>query len=155
MDRFKEIETIDDHELDTDRRENFSIGVQYTERSQEILGVLIKIQEMSDGLLSRIDMAQHCINSAPYRAGPKVREIGTTEIDNMLRMNVLEPSLSEWASPIVFTQKKDGFLRLCIDCRKLNAVTVKDAYIIPRLDECLGYLGKPRILSTLDANYGY
>jgi len=51
--------------------------------------------------------------------------------------------------------KPDGSVRFCIDYRKLNVMTVKDAYPIPRMDECIDYLGNARLFSTLDCNAGY
>ena len=84
-----------------------------------------------------------------------MREHEKAEIDNMLKAGVIEPSSSEWASPIVFGPKKDGKLRFCVDYRKLNALTIRDSYHIPRMDECIDSLGDAGIFSTLDANSGY
>lgn len=76
-------------------------------------------------------------------------------MDKMLCMEVVEPLQSEWASLIVLAPKKDGLLRFYVDYKKLNAVTVMEAYPIPQMDECLGSLSEARIFSTLDANCGY
>ena len=73
----------------------------------------------------------------------------------MLEAGVIEPSTSEWATPVVFAPKKDGTLRFCIDYRRLNAVTLRDSYPIPRMDECIDTLGDAKIFSTLDCNSGY
>lgn len=62
-------------------------------------------------------------------------------IQKMLEEGVIEPSISEWAAPIVFAPKKDGSLRVCIDYRRLNAVRIRDSYPIPRIDECIGFFG--------------
>ena len=59
-----------------------------------------------------------------------------------------EPSVSEWASPIVVVKKKDGDSRLCVDYRQLNAVTFMDAYPKPRTDELLDRLGKAKYITT-------
>ena len=58
----------------------------------------------------------------------------------MLRNDTIQPSSSPWASPIVLVQKKDGSFRFCVDYRKLNAVTRKDAYPLPRIDDTLDTL---------------
>jgi hypothetical protein len=72
----------------------------------------------------------------------------------MLEMNVIEPSTSDWASTIFMVPNSDGTTRFCIDYRQVNSITRKDAYPMPRLDECIDSLGKAKIFSTLDANSG-
>jgi hypothetical protein len=54
---------------------------------------------------------------------------------------VIEPSKSPWSSPVVLVTKKDGTIRFCVDYRALNNVMIKDAYPLPRVDECLDSLG--------------
>jgi len=73
----------------------------------------------------------------------------------MRSMGVIEPSTGEWASPVVMVPKPDGSVRFCIDYRKLNLMAVKDAYPIPRMDECIDSLGDARVFSTLDCNESY
>ena len=73
----------------------------------------------------------------------------------MLTQRVIVPSKSSWTSPIVLAPKKDGSYRLCIDHRKLNEVTVKDAYPIPRIEDTLDALQNTRFISTLDLCSGY
>jgi hypothetical protein len=88
----------------------------------------------------------------PYRAGPRTREAERMEVERMLSMNVIEPSTSEWAAPVVLVPKPDGSLRFCIDYRKLNSITERDVYPLPRMDDCMDSLGEAQIFSTLDAN---
>jgi hypothetical protein len=64
-------------------------------------------------------------------------------------------STSPWASPIVLVRKKNGKIRPCVDYRKLNEVTQKDAYPIPRMQECLDCLAGAVTFSTLDMTSGY
>ncbi|KAL5503667.1 hypothetical protein EMCRGX_G010652 [Ephydatia muelleri] len=73
----------------------------------------------------------------------------------MLQKDIIQPSASPWASPVVLVQKKDGTIRFCIDYRKLNAVTRKDAYPQSRIDETLEALGGSNWFSTLDLLSGY
>jgi hypothetical protein len=73
----------------------------------------------------------------------------------MLKAGVIEPAHAEWASPVVLVPKPDGSMRFCIDYRRLNALTVKDSYPLPRMDECIDSLGDETIFFTLDCNSGY
>jgi RNase H-like domain found in reverse transcriptase/Reverse transcriptase (RNA-dependent DNA polymerase) len=73
----------------------------------------------------------------------------------MLKAEVIEPSTSEWAIPIVLVTKPDGSTRFCVDYRRLNAVTVRDLYPLPCMDECIDSLGEAKIFTTLDCNSGY
>ena len=77
------------------------------------------------------------------------------EINDMLERGVIETSDSPWSSPIVLVNKKDGTIRFCIDYRKLNDVTVKDSYPIPRIDTTLDALSGAKWFSTIDLKSGY
>ena len=68
---------------------------------------------------------------------------------------LISPSKSPWASPTVIVQKRDGSTRFCVDYRKINKVTRKDAYPIPRIDETLDTLAGATLFSTLDLRSGY
>jgi Reverse transcriptase (RNA-dependent DNA polymerase)/RNase H-like domain found in reverse transcriptase len=72
-----------------------------------------------------------------------------------VKAEVIEPATSEWASPIVLVAKPDGSTRLCVDYRRLNAITVRDSYPLPRMDECIESLVDAKIFTTLDCNSGY
>jgi len=95
------------------------------------------------------------VRKHPYKAGPLAREREKAEVERMRSMGVIEPSTGEWASPVVIVPKPDGSVRFYIDYRKLNLMTVKDAYPIPRMDECIDSRGDARVFSTLDCNAGY
>jgi len=76
-------------------------------------------------------------------------------INEMKENGVIEESHSPWISPAVLVKKKDGSLRFCVDYRKLNAITVKDSYPLPRIDDILSQLSGNIWFSTLDLKSGY
>ena len=76
-------------------------------------------------------------------------------IQEMLDLGAIRPSNSPWASAIVLVRKKDGRLRFCIDLRRLNNRTVKDAYSLPKIESILDSLLGPKIFSPLDLKAGY
>lgn len=81
-------------------------------------------------------------------------ELYRKETEKMRETGVAEPAVTVWASSVVFLPKKNGSLRFRVDHRRLNAVTGSDSYPFHWMDECTDLLGKPKKLSTLDANFG-
>ena len=73
----------------------------------------------------------------------------------MLEAGVIQPLTSPWASPPVLVRKKDGEVRWCLDFRRLNAVTKKDAFPLPLISDCIESLAGNRYMSTLDMTSGY
>ena len=117
--------------------------------------ILKKYSRMWEGTLGEINTTVHRVElipgtrptaQAPYRAGPKAREIEDAEVQKMLEAGVIEPAQSEWASPVLLVPKPDGSMRFCVDYRRFYAVTVKDTYPLPRMDECLDSLGGTKVL---------
>lgn len=113
--------------------------------------------------LGRTDLVQHQINTGtarPIRQAPRRLPIhrkgeARIEVERMLDHDIIEPSMSAWASPIVLVKKKDGSTRFCVDYRKLNDVTEKDSYPLPRIDDTLDTLSGAKWFSTLDLASGY
>ena len=89
------------------------------------------------------------------RIPPALYDEVRTHLQEMLDLGAIVPSKSPWASPVVLVRKKDGGLRFCIDLRKLNSRTVRDAYALPRIEESLESLAGATIFSTLDLKSGY
>jgi hypothetical protein len=94
-------------------------------------------------------------NLPPYRYSPARRAIIETQLREMLAEGAITPSKSPWSSPVVLISKKDGTMRFCVDYRKLNEVTIRDAYPLPRIDDTLDALHNAKFVSTLDLRSGY
>jgi transposase InsO family protein len=97
----------------------------------------------------------HPIRQRPYRQALTKRQVVETEIEKMLEQGVIRPSSSPWSSPITLTPKKDGSTRFCVDYRKVNAITVKDGFPIPNIQDIFDTLGGSVYFSTLDLRSGY
>ena len=95
------------------------------------------------------------IKIPPRRAGlPKV-EIIREEVNAMLDQGIIRPSQSPYSFPVVLVKKKDGSVRVCIDYRKLNDVTIKDAFPIPKIDQSFDALKEAKVFSSMDLASGY
>ena len=113
--------------------------------------------------LGSTDVATHAINTgdhqpikqAPRRVPIHRQGIIQQEVETMLKKGIIEPCEGPWSSPIVLAKKKDGSLRFCIDFRKLNEATLKDAYPLPRIEDNLDTLGGSTWFSTLDLISGF
>ena len=117
----------------------------------------------SDEDLGHTTLVEHTIDTGenhpckqpPRRLPLAQRDIADVEVDKLLVRGLIEPCDSPWASPIVLVTKKDGSTRFCIDYRRLNNVTRKDAFQIPRIDENFEALSGAEWFSTLDMASGY
>ena len=113
--------------------------------------------------LGRTDIVKHHIELKDYkpikdrycRIPPHQCEEVQKHLKEMLDIGAIRCSNSPWASPVVLVCKKDGSLRFCIDLRKLNAQTVKDAYSLPRIEDALDSLNGACIFTSLDLKSGY
>lgn len=76
-------------------------------------------------------------------------------IDDMLKCGVIRPGSGAWAAPVVLARKKDGNWRFCVDYRKLNDLTAKDVYPLPRIDDVLDALTGAQCFSSFDFLSGY
>ena len=95
------------------------------------------------------------IRQPPRRLGPEKDNEVQRQVDELRQKGLVEPANSAWSSPVVLVKKKDNSWRLCVDYRKLNAVTRKDAYPLPRVDDSLDALAGSIYFSTLDLISGY
>ena len=97
----------------------------------------------------------HPVRQALRRQPLAYREEIDRQLGDMLKLRIVEPSASPWASNIVIVAKKDGSLRFCVDYRGVNKITVKDSYPLPRITDCLDALGSATYFSTFDLRSGY
>ena len=108
------------------------------------------------GIKHKIDTSGAKPIRQPIRRTPTGFEGGEQKhLKSMLEGDIIRPSMSDWASPPVLVRKKDGGVCWCIDYRALNSVTVKDAFPLPCIEECLDTLAKAKYMSTLDLVSGY
>ena len=77
------------------------------------------------------------------------------QLQELLERGFIRPSVSPWGAPVLFVKKKDGTLRLCIDYRQLNKLTVKNKYLLPRIDDLFDQLKGASIFSKIDLRSGY
>jgi hypothetical protein len=77
------------------------------------------------------------------------------EIERMLEIGMIRPSQSEWASPVHMVRKDDGTWRFCEDLREVNAVTKRDAYPLPRMDDLISCMASAKHFSSIDLTSGY
>ncbi|GAU10637.1 hypothetical protein TSUD_418350, partial [Trifolium subterraneum] len=95
------------------------------------------------------------ISIAPYRMSPlELREL-KSQLEELLQKHFIRPSVSPWGAPVLLVKKKDGTMRLCIDYRQLNKVTIKNKYPLPRIDDLLDQLRGATIFSKIDLRSGY
>lgn len=97
----------------------------------------------------------HPIRQPSYRVSPKKIEIMRKEVDYLVSNGLAVPSVSPWASPSLLVGKEDRGARLCTDYRRLNSVTIPDAYPIPRVDDLIDSVGQATIMSKIDLLKGY
>jgi hypothetical protein len=86
--------------------------------------------------------------------GPELAEL-KKHLDELLQKGYIHPSISPWGSPVLFVKKKDGSLRMCVDYRQLNEVTIKNKYPLPRIDDLFDQLNGARVFSKIDLRTGY
>ena len=91
----------------------------------------------------------------PYRMAPLELKELKLQLQELLEKGFIRPSVSPWGAPVLFVKKKDGTLWLCIDYRQLNKLTVKNKYLLPKIDDLFDQLKGASIFSKIDLRSGY
>ena len=95
------------------------------------------------------------IAKRPYRmAASELAEL-KKQLEELQRIGFIRPSSSPWGAPVLFVKKKDGSMRLCVDYRTLNEITIKNKYPLPRIDELFDQLKGAKYFSKIDMRLGY
>ncbi|EYB93770.1 hypothetical protein Y032_0179g741 [Ancylostoma ceylanicum] len=137
-----------------------------TEYDEPLKGVVDRFDDLFgvfDQELTQTSLVEHDIETGsaqPIRQKARPVPLGTRIelrkiLEDLVKRDIIEPSQSNWSSPIVLVRKKDGTLRLCVDYRKLNKVSHIDGYPLPTIDTILQNLSGKRYFSTLDLASGY
>lgn len=116
-----------------------------------------------DGKIGTTDLVEHGIDTgdtcpikSSYRPpGFAKKQVIDENLDKMIQAGIIEESTSAWSSPIVLVRKRDGTYRFCVDLRRVNEVTKKDAYPLPNIQDCLTSLSGSEWFCTLDLASGY
>ncbi|KAH0784229.1 hypothetical protein KY290_003827 [Solanum tuberosum] len=95
------------------------------------------------------------ISIPPYRMAPAELKELKAQLKDLLDKGFIQPSISHWGAPVLFVKKKDGSLRMCIDYRQLNKVTIKNKYPLPRIDDLFDQLQGASYFSKIDLRSGY
>ena len=130
---------------------------------KEVLAESTDVFALDDSELGCTSLVQHSIDTGdhhpvkqqPYRTPVVYREKIESMVSDMRKQGIVKPSNSPWASPIVLVPKKDGSLHFCVDFRRLNSLTRKDVYPLPRVEDILDTLGEAKYFTSLDLASGY
>ncbi|XP_070015893.1 uncharacterized protein [Nicotiana sylvestris] len=95
------------------------------------------------------------ISIPPYRMAPKELKEFKEQLEELLAKGFVRPSVSPWGAPVLFVKKKDGTMRMCIDYRQLNKVTIKNKYSLPRINDLFDQLQGARVFSKINFRSGY
>ena len=146
----------------SDSLQNLDVTLDYlpSHQKKRVITLLREFNSIFSDVPGRTSLATHDVdvdlsNKQPYRLNPTKLEQVRTEIKYMLEHDLIEPSNSSWSSPVVLQPKPDGTVRLCIDYRKVNAVSVSDSCPFPRIEDCIDKIGKAKFLTKIDLFKGY
>jgi len=149
----KDFEAAIDSQLDPSRRRRLLLLLRQHEQAFAKNDQDLGLTDLAEFSVDTGDAQP--VNIRPYRYGPKETEYIVQEVEKMLKMGLVEPCSGPWCFPIVLVKKKDGSLRFCVDYRKLNSVTKRDVYPLPRVDDIYDALHGASWFSSLDGASAY
>ncbi|KAG8503264.1 hypothetical protein CXB51_001221 [Gossypium anomalum] len=130
------------------RLESVPVVCEYSDVFLEELPGLPPVREVEFGI--ELVPGTTLISIAPYRMAPmKLKEL-KTQLQELTDRGFARPSFSPWGAPVLFVKKKDGTMRLCIDYRQLNKVTIKNKYPLPRIYDLFDQLKGASVFSKID-----
>ena len=143
-----------------------NVNIQNNDDEHALVNLLLANQNVfstNDQDLGLCTLTEHVIETGdakPIKQPPRRVPLAFADEDRkalneLTKQGSIRPSTSPWASPIVLVRKKNGQVRPCVDYRKLNAVTKKDAFPLPRIQDCLDSIDGANLFSTLDITSAY
>ncbi|CAF1477404.1 unnamed protein product, partial [Rotaria sp. Silwood1] len=162
---FNNVPTIASHGKQHQCPNKLTEHISDDKQREQILKILWKYGKLFDIsepskidiiLKNAIDTGTHRpVHIPPYRKSNKDQETLRKETDKLLKNGIIEHSTSPWSSPVVLVKKKDGTTRFCVDHRRLNQITTKDAFPLPRIDDIYDQLTKATYFTKFDFKAGY
>nr|GEU74953.1 putative reverse transcriptase domain-containing protein [Tanacetum cinerariifolium] len=138
---------------DEKRLENIPIVREFPDIFPEELPGLPPVRQV-EFQIDLIPRATH-VARAPYRLAPSEMKELSNQLQELTDRGFIRPITSPWGAPVLFVKKKDGSFRMCIDYHELNKLTVKNRYLLPRIDDLFDQLQGSRVYSKIDRRLGY
>ena len=142
----------------------FALDHLEPEQKSQLKTLLLQYADIFNDMPGRTTLCSHSIQLLegakpfklpPYRVHPEKTELIKQELELMLRIGVIEPSCSPFASPVVIVSKPDGKSRFCTDFRRLNSLTIPDGFPMQRIDDLIDKVGQAKFLTKIDLSRGY
>ncbi|KAG8473151.1 hypothetical protein CXB51_035096 [Gossypium anomalum] len=143
---------LDDKELEK-KIESVPVVCEYSDVFPEELSGLPPVREVEFGI--KLVPGTRPISIALYRMAPMKLKKLKTQLQELTDRGFARSSFSPWGAPVLFVKKKDRTMRLCIDYRQLNKVTIKNKYSLPRIDDLFDQLKGASVFSKIDLRSGY
>ncbi|GJW17301.1 transposon ty3-G gag-pol polyprotein [Tanacetum coccineum] len=145
--------SVMDISLESPNIENLSVVREFADVFPDELPGLPPAREIEFGI--ELIPGAEPISKAPYRMAPVELKELKEQLQEMLENGFIRPSVPPWGAPVLFVKKKDGSMRLCINYRELNRITIRNRYPLPRIDDLFDQLQGAKYISKIDLRSGY